>query len=319
MVSLIVCVGCDSPKSKTSSEKPLESLTVGIQRRDISALILIAENRGYFAEQGVNVEFKEHESGVASIKDLLGGHVDLAPAAEFVIAANILQGADLRIIASIDKGGDEVKLVARKDHGITQVSDIRNKRVGLLSGSIAPYFFDLFMTMQDIPSQDIQMVDLPPSEQVIAIGKGEIDALVVWEDFATKAKTALGKNAIAWSAQGEHSYHWVLAGTDETVKKRSSAIRKFLAALVSAENFIREQRHEAEEIVAAQLGSKHTSWEHHIFELELERSLILAMENQIKWIYAKRTGKRSNMPDLLDYIHLDALKSVAPDKIRIDY
>jgi NitT/TauT family transport system substrate-binding protein len=319
VVGLVVLAGCDFSKSKTAAGEPVESLTVGIYFSDLSSLIWVAKDRGYFSEQGIDIKFKDYESGVAAIKDLLAGNTDLATASEFVMIRNILERTDLRIVASIDQAGDEIKLVARNDHGISQISDIRNKRIGLLRNSIAEYYLDLLMIMHDIPSQDIQIVDLPPSEQVTAITKGEIDALIVWEHFATKAKDALGTNAVSWSAQGENDYYWLLACTAETIKTRSSAIRNFLTALVQAEDFIKKQRHEAEQIVDSQLGSNHTDWKNHIFRMHLDRSLLLAMENQIKWMDARRTAPRSKIPDLLDYIHVDALKSVNPEKVKTVY
>lgn len=319
VLGLVVLTGCDSSKSKETSGQPVESLTVGTYVSDLSSLIWIAKDRGYFSEQGLDIKLKEYESGVAAIKDLLAGNTDLAAASEFVVVRNLPERPDLRIISSIDQMGDEIKLVARKDHGIARISDIRNKRIGLLRNSMAEYYLDILMTMQDIPSQDIQIVDLTPSEQVIAITKGEIDALIVWEHFATKARNALGTNAVSWPAQGEHDYYWLLACTAETIKNRSSAVRNFLAALALAEDFIKKQRNEAEQIVATQLGSQHTDWKNHIFRLHLDRSLLLAMEAQMKWMNARRAPAQFKMPDLLDYIHVDALKSVSPEKVKTVY
>jgi ABC-type nitrate/sulfonate/bicarbonate transport system substrate-binding protein len=319
VVGLVVLTACDSPKSKKISGESVESLTVGTHVSDLSSLIWLAKDRGYFSEQGLDIKLKAYDSGVAAIEDLLAGNTDLATASEFVVVRNILERPDLRILSSIDQTGDMVKLVARKDHGITQISDIRNKRIGLLRNSMAEYYLDVLMTMSDIPSQDIQIVDLTPSEQVIAITKGEIDALIVWEHFAAKAENELGTNVVSWPAQSEQDYYWLLACTAETIKNRSSSVHNFLAALALAEDFIKKQRHEAEQIVASQLGSNHTNWKNHIFRLQLDRSLLLAMENQIKWMDARRTPARSNVPDLLDYIHVDALKSVNPEKVKTIY
>lgn len=159
-------------------------------------------------------------------------------------------------------------------------------------------------------------MDISPSEQVQAISKGDIDAMIVWQPWATKAKEHLGTNAVSWPAQSGHSYYWLLLGTTETIEKRYSAIRRVLAALASAEEFIKNRADEAEHIMAVHMGSSHTSWKTHSFRLELTRSLVIEMENQIQLMDPQRL---SNMPNFLDYIHFDALKSVNPRKVKILY
>jgi NitT/TauT family transport system substrate-binding protein len=283
---------------------------------DQSSLIWLAKDRGYFSAQKLDVTIKSCESGVAGVKDLLAGNLDLATAADTVFIHNIVQRPDLRIIASIDQVEDEIKLVARRDRGITQISDIRNKRIGLLRKSSGEYFLSLLTVMHDIPFQDVQLVDLPPAGQVKAIANGEIDALIVWEPWAGKAREELGTNGNHWPAQSGHGYYWLLLGTTENIKKRSSAIRRFLAALASAEEFIKNHEHEAEQIMAAHMGASHTSWKEHSFRLELNRSLVIEMENQIKWMIPQML---SNMPNLLDYIDFDVLKSVNPEKVKTLY
>jgi ABC-type nitrate/sulfonate/bicarbonate transport system substrate-binding protein len=315
-LGLVVLTGCDSSRPKTLASESTDSLTLGVMISDQSSLIWLAKDRGYFAAQGLDIKIKSYESGVAAVKDLLAGKIDLATAAETVFIHNMVERPDLRIIASMDQVEDEIKLVARKDRGMTRISDIRNKRIGLLRKSSAEYFLFLLTVMHDVPFHDLQLVDITPLEQAKALAKGKIDAMIVWEPWATKAKEALGTNAVSWPAQSGHGYYWLLLGTTETIKKQSSAIGRVLAALASAEEFIKNRRGEAEQIMAAHMGSSHTSWEAHSFRLELTRSLIVEMENQIEWMDPQRL---SNMPNLLNYIHFEALKSVNPEKVKIRY
>jgi NitT/TauT family transport system substrate-binding protein len=93
----------------------------------------------------------------------------------------------------------------------------------------------------------------------------------------------------------------------------------FPAALASAEQFIKDHRGEAEQIVASQLGSNHTSWKNHIFRLQLDRPLVRAMESEIRWLNSRDATKRRNLPDLLNYVYIDALHSVNPGKVKISH
>lgn len=320
VVGLMVLTGCDSSlRPKTQSGKSVESLTVNSQQSGLSSLIWLAQAKGYFAEQDLDVKINLYESGLQATEALLAGTGDLSTAADLVVARKILERPDIRIIASIDIGND-TKFVARKDRGISRISDIANKKIGLFRNTVADYYLYLVSVLHNIPYRDIEIVDLSPSEQVKAIAKGDIDACIVWEPYATQAKNELGTNGTVQSAQSGYGHFWILVSTVEKIQSKSSAIHRFVHALALAEEFIKDDKGKAEQIVAAQLGSNYTSWEDHDFRLDLDRFLVISMENQLKWKLGNpKTPSGKILPNFLDYIYFDALQKVNPEKVRMMY
>ncbi len=315
-LNLVVLTGCDSTKPKAVG--PPENLTISIYPGDYSALLWIAKDRGYFSEQGLNVRLETKDSGLAALRDLLAGKVDFALVSEFVFVSHIFQRSDIRIITVVSQM-ENTRLVARKDHGITQMSDLRNKRIGLVLGSNQEYYLSRMLVMQQIPDQDIQKIDLGPSEQVKAIVQGEIDAAVVWEPFDREIQKELGKNALSWPVQSGQPFYGVLVGTDATLKKRPAATCGVLAALISAENFTKNNQDDAKRIVASRIGSNHMPelWEASGFRLTLSRPVILAMESELRWMNSSQRVETFKMPNLLDFIHFESLSSVSPEKIQM--
>ncbi|MGO9571561.1 MAG: ABC transporter substrate-binding protein [Desulfomonilaceae bacterium] len=321
VVGLGVLTACDSPKSKTASGESEENVTIGIaDPKDLSSLIWVAEDQEYFSENGLKINIKLYESGLAAMKDLLVGKVDLSTAGEFLASRLLLEQPDLRLITSMCES-DNIKLMARRDHGIAQISDIRHKRIGVLRGSGGEFYLDLLMVLQEIPSQEVQKVDLPPSEQAKAISKGEVDAVVTWEPFISDVKNDLGTNALSWSAQSGQSLYWILLGTADGVSKRSRAIKGFVSSLVSAEEFLKNHEDEARRIVARKLGVSDLDslWKGTLFEVGLDHSLILTMEAQMRWMNPRFSAQQSEMPDLLNFVYFDTLHSVQPERIKLLY
>lgn len=318
VVGLLICTGCDSSKFKTSSDKSAENLTIGISEpRYLSSLIWISEDQGYFAKHGLKVSVQFCESGVAAAKDLLAGKLDLATVTEFVAARCILEQNAIRIITSLCES-DDVKLVARKDRGITQLSDIRHKRIGVLRGGGGEFFLDLLIALQNIPSKDIQKVDLSPSDQVRALSKGDVDAAVMWEPFVSEVTNNLGPNMMRWSAQNGQNYYWLLLGMEETIKKRPHMVSRFVSSLISAEEFFRNNKDEARMIIARKLGSDNPAFfQEKLFEVGLDHPLVLAMEAQIRWMNPSLLTHHSKLPDLISFVYFDALNSVQPERIRL--
>jgi ABC-type nitrate/sulfonate/bicarbonate transport system substrate-binding protein len=318
-VGLILSTGCDSPRPKPNAAKSPETITISTYKGDHSTLLWIAKDRGYFTEHGVNVKLETQESGPASLRALLAGKGDLDAFADFVFVSHMLEHPEIRILTVIAQLDNVIRLVARKDHGITGPSDLRDKRIGLVRNTSADYYFHMLLMLQNIPYQDVKVVDVSPSQQVKAIMQGDIDAAVVWEPFARQMETELGKNAISWPAQSGQDFFWTLVGTDDTLKKRSSAIRGVMTALCSAEDFANTQRNEAKKIVAAQIGASHLPelWETNSFSLGLSRPLILAMESQFRWIKSKEEVRVFKMPDFLNFISFDHLNAVRPERVQM--
>jgi ABC-type nitrate/sulfonate/bicarbonate transport system substrate-binding protein len=318
VLCLFAFTACDSPKSKVSPDGPVESLTLGTSAIVLSSLIWVAKAKGYFTEQHLDIDFRLYESGHLAIRDLLAGKLDLATSTEFAAVRHGLERADFRIISILAQTQDQ-QLVARKDRGITKLSDLRNKRVGVAQNTSSEYYLHLLLILEKIQSEDIQVVNLLPSEQITALTKGDVDAVMLWEPFATMAKQELGTNAASWEGQSGQDEYWLLFSTSEIIEKKSRPIRRFLAALSKAEGFIKDNDIEAMGIMQKQLERPYLAsfWRNNRFGLGLHRPLILKMEAELEWVKSgPRTGQ-SDIPDLNNFVYFDALNSVEPTKIKL--
>lgn len=317
-LGVVICAACNSSTSTFGSGRPLENLTLGTSKIDLSSLIWIAKERGYFADQCLDITFKLYESGHLAVKDLLAGDLDLATATEFATVRGFMKRPDLRIVSILDRSEDQ-RLIARKDRGVTEVSDLRGKRIGLAEGSSSEYYLHIMAILNDVPLSELEIVNLLPSEQVKAITEGEIDAALVWQPFAAAAERGLGANAVSWSAQSGLKDYWLLLSTNDVVEKRSRAIRRVLDALASAEDLIKKNDTKAMRIVAKELGAKFEDslWQNHRFRLGLNRLLLLKIEAEATWIQARQRSRVFSMPDLLELMYFDGLKSVRPEKVEL--
>jgi sulfonate transport system substrate-binding protein len=212
-----------------------------------------------------------------------------------------------------------VKLVARKDHGINRISDMRHKRVGVVLGSGAEFSLDLELALQNIPTQEVQKVDLMPSDQVKAISKGDVDAVALWEPFVSQVSTNLGVNAVSLSFQSEHTCYWLLLCTADGIAKRSRAIRDFVSSMILAEEFTNSHTDEAERIAARKLGLSHVKSAKPAtrFTVGLDHPLVLTMETEMRWMNPDIERKRAKIPDILSFIYFDAFNSVHAERIKI--
>lgn len=55
----------------------------------------------------------------------------------------------------------------------------------------------------------------------------------------------------------------------------------------------------------------------HEYTLSLDQSLIVAMEDQARWMISNNLTKESTVPNFMDYIYEDALKKIKPRAVNI--
>ncbi|MFH1114462.1 MAG: ABC transporter substrate-binding protein [Pseudomonadota bacterium] len=299
---------------------PPEKLILGTCPLELSSLIWVAGDRGYFAENGLDVTIEEYESGFAAMKDLVTDRLGIVTVAEFVFVGKSFERQDLRILAVIDQW-DTTKVVARKDSGISQLSDLKDKRIGLVRGSTAEFCLARSLAFESIPLGDVRIVDLSPSQQTEAIKNSEIDAAIVWEPHVQKMKDALGANAVSLPGQSGQDLYWILVCKDDLIRKRPEVIHRFLSALLAAERFVTANQADAKAIVARRLNFEsrffESLWKKNSFRVTLPQALILTMEDQARWMMSAGLTKRAEIPDFLDPIYWDGLKSLKPDAISI--
>jgi NitT/TauT family transport system substrate-binding protein len=281
-------------------------------------LIWVAKGRGNFLGQDLDVDIRLYESGNLALKDLIAGKLDLATASEFVAVRESMGRPDFHIITILAEAEDQ-SLVARKDRGISTLADLANKRVGVARNTSAEYYLDLLLLLERMRSKDVAIVDILPSQQVDALVRGDVDAIMTWEPFTSVAKKELGENAISFPGQSGQDEFWLLLASNQIVRERPAAIRKFIRALSAAETFVESNRAEAMKIVSAELKDHHLkeSWSDHKFVLGLHRPLILKMEAESVWLSSLPGAENVPQRDVWDAISFDALRAVAKDKIEM--
>src|SRR3989338_202726 len=159
---------------------PMEKITVGVEKSLLPSLVWIAEDKGYFTENGVEVTIKGFDSGRAA----------------FTIMLNSFDRSDFAIVSALVSSYNEIAVLARRDRGITKAGDLRGKKVGMTKGSSGQYFLDLFLSNNNLQLSEVEKVDLPTSQLVSNLTTGSVDAISTWNPHLYNAQKVLGGESI---------------------------------------------------------------------------------------------------------------------------
>lgn len=317
---LILCLimwGCQSNEKGTSSTSVLK-LSLAVSSPHYSALIAIADEKGYFKAEGLEVALTSHASGLEALEMVCLGKAQVATVADIAFSAKVTEDPSLRVLASI---GTIIgsQIVAREDRKIHDPADLKGKRVGYSVGTVSDYFLYAFLISEDIPVKEVTAVNLPPARQTDAVVNGEVDAVSAFEIFAYEARKRLGANAVSWESQNNLAYHWLLA-TNEAVIQSPEPLKRLLRALLKADDYVRDHEAETKSALVRTWGFDpdflKESWPRTRLNVSFSQSIVISLQNYAVW-QRQKEGKEPEPPDVLNYLHTGILDAVAPGTVTI--
>jgi NitT/TauT family transport system substrate-binding protein len=296
------------------------SVTIGTTTSEVNALVLIAEDQGYFAGNGLKVVHKIYPSGVAAIDGLLNHEVDLATGSEFAFANEVLSEQDIRTIGAISRSSIEY-LVGRVDRGIENLSDLKGRTIGVPLGSRPEFALDRFLFLRGIDTTEVTLVDVPVNESVQALASGKVDAVAAWQPYIDRLRDQMGAQVVSWSVQEDQPSYTLVMTRGKWTEENGPAIARFLKSLVQAERFVADDPDAARSFVQTELNYDKDYmadvWPSYRFSVTLDETLVVVMEDQARWIIGRQLIPEQETPNFVNSIYVDGLVEVRPAAVSI--
>jgi sulfonate transport system substrate-binding protein len=299
----------------------LEKLTIAVNQIPVSTPVWVALDRGYFKDEGLDVTLQNFFAGKDALESMLGGKSDIATCAETPIMQAIMAGRKLSIMATIATSEAMTAVVVRKDKGISSPSDLEGKRIGVTPYTTGDYLLATFLLFHGIPKNSTKIVPLRADQMKEALESGRVDAVSTWEPHIAEIKRALGAAAQVYYPTGFYRMTWNLVSQPYFVRNRPEIVRKVLRALVKAEAFLGREPEQAMLIAATRLGMDKADlsavWKSYYFQVALDQSLLFNLENQARWAIADKLVSDKTLPNFMESIYVEGLKSVRPDTVTV--
>nr|WP_239650455.1 MetQ/NlpA family ABC transporter substrate-binding protein [Anaerovibrio lipolyticus] len=153
-VFAVMVSGCGNKQS----DKELQAITVGVMPDIDSVPIIIAQEKGYFAEEGLKVNIQQFKSAMDRDAALQSGNLDGAISDLLAVAFAKSGGFDVKVTAYTD--GD-YKLIAGKNENVISPKDLVGKDVAVSKNTIIEYVTDQISVSQSMKEDSINKVVIP--------------------------------------------------------------------------------------------------------------------------------------------------------------
>ncbi|MFQ6163895.1 ABC transporter substrate-binding protein [Sinorhizobium meliloti] len=250
ITSTLLALSCLTSTVNAAENKPL---TVAMTTWVGYGLLHLAQQKGFFNEQGVDVSLTTVQDKPATAAAIATGRLDgWATTVDTFIFYNAKKLGIKQVLAvDFSKGGEGI--VAAGD--IKTVADLKGRTLGAEEGS-STYFFVLNLFADNgINIKDVKLQSMRAGDAGAAFAAGRLDAAATWDPWLSKAKER-GGHVLASSADKPGLIVDTVAFRADVIEKRSNEVKSFIKAYFEAYDYWKSSPADANAIMAKALGIK---------------------------------------------------------------
>ena len=280
-----------------------EALRIGWVHSMGNAPVLIADRKGYFKEEGIEVSLQSFKSGPLAKRALEAGDLDIVYIGIPPILKAYSNGLDIKIIAKVNYG--QAALLVPETSSVKNISDLKGLRIaGIRRGSGMDVLLRGFV-LQNMGSlkvgDDINIIHMPAKMMIGAMDNKVVDAIFTWEPYVTlalihgDARILLDMNKVV-----PHYPWYVIASRRSVLRHRSDDVDAVLRAHIKAVNYLNSSENAGSAIIAEEFRIKAISnAQEEVQSLSPEKIVTMAKE-RTGWQYELTDSDIIFMQNLMD-------------------
>jgi NitT/TauT family transport system substrate-binding protein len=249
----VVAVGAAAPRV-ARAQRGVKIGTAVLGDYSMAGPVIVALEKGFFRQDGLNVEFVPFRGGPDLLKAVLAGDILIAVSGSTDILVFREAGSPIKMIATHTEGNHFTLNVAPE---VSALDQLKGKAIGITRAGSTTWIFARMLAKQQgwDPDRDLKIAALGALDaQVAALARKEIAAFV-WGDGGavtelqgkSKILMRLDRFTPQWISQIDYA-------SEEAIRKDAESIRKGLRGMFRAIRFMKEHPEEAAPLAAKRLG-----------------------------------------------------------------
>ncbi|MBB5265102.1 NitT/TauT family transport system substrate-binding protein [Catenibacillus scindens] len=174
--------------------------------------VATADQKGYFAEEGLEVNMVMFQDGPTEIASMESGSIDVAYIGPGAHTLAIQGNVDVFCFQQLGNADSVVGLVS---HGVESLEDLEGKTVGYASGTSSETILRRALASVGLTMDDIQAYDMEISNMISAMVSGSLDACAPWSPSTNTILSEMGDDAkvlctnVSFSDEAADCASWV--------------------------------------------------------------------------------------------------------------
>ncbi|MFV0463152.1 MAG: ABC transporter substrate-binding protein [Nostocoides sp.] len=212
---------------------------------------ILAKEKGYYAEQGLDVKVQEGQGSNSTASLVAGGKSEFGYAdGPSAITVASKGGALVNIGPILQTNGFSV--MSLKKSGIASIKDLQGKSVALQPGTAQASLFDAVLAAADVPKSSVDIVNLDPSALVASLIQGKVDAITAGADNQAVQLRDQGAdiNEVLYRDAGVPTIGLSMIASSTYAEQNPEVVKKFVAASLKGWSYAVQHQDETADVVA---------------------------------------------------------------------
>lgn len=290
--------------------------------------IILAQDNGYFRDEGLNVDLKFFPTGVAQKEPLVSGQIAVGIAAVQVWMTMRAAGAPISVIARSTDVSQANQLIASSK--IKQPKDLEGKKIGYIKGASVDAFYRRFCEEYGVDTRKVEALNMSEPEMVVSLVQGHVDAIFITGTLgpaAVRKGTDVGAHLMhttetSWLTGKPEPKHLLrinilLMANEDFARKNPNTIAAFLRAVARANDDIRKDPDQAAQVVGKRTNIPAPDVREAFgladYRLDITPELLQDMESDQRFLTA--VGSIRGDVDIKAGINEGPLKAVLPQSV----
>jgi NitT/TauT family transport system substrate-binding protein len=254
-VVIAVAAGGFAVRGKLLQPKTIATLRVGYLPVTGHAKFFIAQEEGFFKDEGLNVQLTEFTNSADGLAALRADKLDLGAFGTTAPLVHIAKGADIAIIGGVMGEDAAIVVTPANENVIKSISDLKGKKVATVRLATGDAVVRGALNDAGINwKTDLQIFELKSPVAVLeAVKSGQVDAGVVWGPHDLRAEEQGLKVVIrSGSLQPGHPCCRLTVHAQDAQARRV-VWQHFVRAILRAEKFANDNHQKTVDDIAKYL------------------------------------------------------------------
>jgi sulfonate transport system substrate-binding protein len=183
-------------------------------------------DRGYFDQQGLELELRQFNTGLEIFQALIGGSLDVL--ATGAVLSNFPARGQGKVFLINDIEVATAQLWVHADQGVKSFADLKGKRIATSTGTTAHVFLDRALRANSVDPKEVELVNQAMPAAVTSFISGAVPAVALWVPFNVTVRDKVPDavklaDAAAYYPQAAIIGGWAAANTYYDANKETLA------------------------------------------------------------------------------------------------
>ncbi len=232
-------------------------LRIAAQPYPLYTPIYVAYEKGYLQEEfdavGAAYTWQEFKSGPLVNEAVAAGEADLGFMADLPAIIAKSSGQPIEIVSNVAYGEKGLAVLVKADSDISSVAELKGRKVAYATGSYAQHLLAVLLDKEGLKLDDVESINLGAGDQPAALASGEVDAIVIWEQYISQL-TSDGTAKVLADGTGVKRGNMITYILSDYADQNPDVVKAWIRALNRGNELLENDPDAAAEAVAEDFG-----------------------------------------------------------------